>query len=66
MTARTHPPRRKRRASSAIGLYGAFSLSTAVVYCAQLVGASLARGNGPRAETANAMNREFYRVSAGR
>lgn len=66
MTARTYPPRRKRRASSAIGLYSAFSLSSALVYCAQLVGASLSRGNGPREETANAMNSEFFRVSAGR
>ncbi|MEL6567014.1 MAG: hypothetical protein AAFQ22_01255 [Pseudomonadota bacterium] len=61
---------RRRRASSPLGVYGSFSLTSALVYCVRCLAdavtgervAETRRAPG----TVNAMNGDFARVSAGR
>lgn len=61
---------RRRRPRSPLGVYGAFSFTSAVIYCAGCVADSIAgtRQDKDRRSpgTVNAMNGDFMRVSAGR
>jgi hypothetical protein len=61
---------RRRRSTSALGVYGGFSLSSALVYCVGCLADSIAgeRSATPRRSpgTVNSMNGDFMRVGAGR
>jgi len=61
---------RRRRHKSALGMYGGFSLTSALVYCAGCLAESItgARSDQDRRSpgTVGAMNGDFMRVSTGR
>lgn len=66
----TRKSHRRRRLTSPLGVYGAFNLTSAIVYCAgcladAVTGERLARSRRAPG-TVNAMNGDFIRVSAGR
>lgn len=61
---------RRRRGRSALGIYGGFGLTSAVVYCAGCVVDAVTGERSAKSKrspgTVNAMNGDFMRVGAGR
>ncbi|MEM1106123.1 MAG: hypothetical protein AAGH87_07010 [Pseudomonadota bacterium] len=70
MAHRTKRPPRRRREPAALGLYGGFSLTHALAYCAACIADALAGAQIARLrrspQTVSTMNGDFMRITAGR